>query len=51
MINGGIPTLCIFDQEGSLSFQHEGAAVFSEILSGWPEDTVTLAQKIDDLLK
>ena len=50
MINGGIPTLCIFDQKGSLSFQREGAAVFSEIPSGWPEDTVTLAQKIDDLM-
>lgn len=51
MINDGIPTLCIFDQEGSLSFQCEGAAVFSEIPSGWPEDMVTLAQKIDDLLQ
>jgi len=40
MSNGGIPTLCIFDQEGNLCFQDEGA-----------KEAVILAQKIDDLLQ
>lgn len=40
MGNGGIPTLCIFDQEGKLYFQDEGV-----------KDLKTLIQKIDDLLK
>ena len=39
MSNGGIPTLCIFDQEGKLCFQEEGA-----------RDAVTLNEKIDNLL-
>jgi thiol-disulfide isomerase/thioredoxin len=39
MSKGGIPTLCIFDQEGNLYFQGEGV-----------KDSVTLTQKIDDLL-
>lgn len=50
MINGGIPTLCIFDQQGSLQFQHEGVAVFSDIPQGLPEDTQTLDKIINDLL-
>ncbi len=50
MLNGGIPTLCIFDREGKLSLQHEGIAVFSEIPQGLSEDTVKLSQKIDSLL-
>ena len=50
MINGGIPTLCIFDQEGKLQFSDEGVAVFSEIPQGWPGDTVILKPKIDELL-
>jgi thiol-disulfide isomerase/thioredoxin len=40
MSNGGIPTLCIFDQEGNLYFQDEGA-----------KDATALTQKIDDLLQ
>jgi cytochrome c biogenesis protein CcmG, thiol:disulfide interchange protein DsbE len=40
MREGGIPTLCIFDQEGKLYYQYEGA-----------EDAATLTQKIGDLLK
>ena len=39
MISGGIPTLCIFDQEGKLFYQNEGL-----------ENAVRLSQKIDDLL-
>ncbi len=51
MERGGIPTLCIFNQEGNLYFSHEGVIVFSEIPSGWPEDTPKLAPKIDALLE
>lgn len=40
MMNGGIPTLCIFDQKGNLYFQEEGA-----------KDATILTQKIDDLLQ
>jgi len=38
----GIPTLCIFDHQGNLSFTHEGISVYSEIPSGWPSDTPKL---------
>ena len=51
MISGGIPTLCIFDQDGKTHFTKEGIAVFSEIPAGWPEDTTTLAPRIDELIK
>lgn len=40
MSKGGIPTLCVFDQEGILYFQGEGV-----------KDSETLTQKIDDLLR
>ena len=50
MINGGIPTLCIFDQDGNLQFEHEGVSVFSEIPQGWPQDTPILGPKIDAML-
>ena len=40
MGKGGIPTLCIFDQEGNLYFQGEGV-----------KDSETITQKIDDLLR
>ena len=51
MINGGIPTLCIFDQKGKIHYYHEGVSVFSEIPDGWPENTVKLKEKIDELIK
>ena len=38
--DGGIPTICIFDQEGNLNFQEEGA-----------KNAELLSQKIDDLLQ
>ncbi len=46
----GIPTLCIFDQQGNLSFTHEGISVYSEIPPGWPSDTPKLKPVIDGLL-
>lgn len=39
MGNEGIPTLCIFDRDGNLYYQDEGA-----------KDSLLLIQKIDDLL-
>ena len=50
MINGGIPTLCIFDRDGNLTISHEGISVYSEIPEGLPEDTVKLKEKIDELI-
>jgi len=50
-IGGGIPTLCIFDQEGNLQFSHEGVCVFSDIPPGWPSDATKLAPIIDGLLE
>ena len=47
---GAIPTLCIFDQKGNLYFSHAGVSVFSEIPQGWPEDTIILREKIDEIL-
>jgi len=50
MPNGSIPTICIFDQKGNLYFSHEGICPYSEIPAGWPDDTVTLAKKIGELI-
>ena len=50
MINGGIPTLCIFDRKGTLQFHHEGIAVYSEIPAGMPEETTILAPILNELL-
>ena len=50
-INGGIPTLYIFDQKGKIHYYHEGVSVFSEIPDGWPKNTVKLKEKIDELIK
>jgi thiol-disulfide isomerase/thioredoxin len=49
-IDGGIPTLYIFDVNGIIHYHHEGVSVFSEIPSGWPKNTVTLKEKIDELI-
>jgi len=46
----GIPTLCIFDQEGNLHFTHEGLSFYSEVPPNWPSDTQTLKPIIDELL-
>ncbi len=50
MPSGSIPTLCMFDQKGNLYFSHAGFSPYSEIPEGFPEDTVTLAQKIEELI-
>jgi thiol-disulfide isomerase/thioredoxin len=49
-INDGIPTLYIFDRNGKIQYSHEGVIVFSEIPSGWPKNTITLKEKIDELI-
>ncbi len=49
-VGEGIPTLCIFDQKGTLYFSHEGLSVFSEIPEGWPENLFILKGKIDELI-
>jgi thiol-disulfide isomerase/thioredoxin len=49
-IDGGIPTLYIFDKNGEIHYYHEGVSVFSEIPSGWPKNTITLKDKIDELI-
>ena len=49
-ISGGIPTLYIFDKSGNIHYYHEGVSVFSEIPSGWPQNTITLKEKIDELI-
>lgn len=46
----GIPTLCIFDQQGNLTFTHEGVSVYSDIPPGWPSNTTKLKPIIDGLL-
>jgi thiol-disulfide isomerase/thioredoxin len=46
----GIPTLCIFDQEGNLHFTHEGLSFYSDIPPNWPANTQTLKPIIDELL-
>lgn len=50
-INGGIPTLYIFDKDGNIHYYHEGVSIFSEIPSGWPKNTITLKEKIDELIE
>jgi len=50
MINGGIPTLYIFDQKGNIHFTHEGVSFFSEIPYGYPDTTPILPPIIDELL-
>jgi thiol-disulfide isomerase/thioredoxin len=49
-VGEGIPTLCIFDQSGTLYFSHEGLSVFSEIPEGWPQNVLVLKGKIDELI-
>jgi len=40
MINGGIPTLYIFDQKGNIHFSHEGLSFFSEAPDSIPDATL-----------
>ena len=49
MINGGIPTLYIFDQKGKIHFSHEGLSFFSVVPDQYP-DSVTLESKIEELI-
>jgi thiol-disulfide isomerase/thioredoxin len=49
-ISGAIPTLCIFDQEGTIVFSHEGVCIFDETPLGYPEDLTRLRPIIDELL-
>ena len=49
-INDGIPTLYIFDQDGHTYYKHEGVSVFSEIPEGWPQTTIKLKDKIDEII-
>ena len=49
-IGGGIPTLCIFDQEGTLYFSHEGVSIFDETPPGYPDDLTRLRPILDELL-
>lgn len=53
MKEGAIPTLCIFDQQGTLHFRHAGLSYFNQIPSGWPSDQPEpplLKEKIDELM-
>jgi thiol-disulfide isomerase/thioredoxin len=49
MPSGSIPTLCIFDQKGNLYYSHKGFIPYHEIPLGFPENSVTLSQKINEL--
>lgn len=48
-INGGIPTLYIFDKNGYIHYKHEGVSIFSEIPEGWPQNTIKLKDIIDEI--
>jgi len=50
MKEGAIPTLCIFDKKGRLSFREAGICVYLEIPSGFPANTTVLAHIINQLI-
>lgn len=50
MKEGAIPTLCIFDKKGRLSFREVGVSVYLEIPAGLPENTTVLAPIINQLI-
>jgi thiol-disulfide isomerase/thioredoxin len=50
MKEGAIPTLCIFDKKGRLSFREAGICVYLEIPSGFPANTTVLAPIINQLI-
>jgi len=51
MKEGAIPTLCIFDKKGKLSFREAGVCVYKEIPESLPANTTVLAPIIDELNK
>jgi len=50
MKEGAIPTLCIFDKKGKLSFREAGICVYLEIPAGLPANTTILAPIINELI-
>jgi len=50
MKEGAIPTLCIFDKNGELSFREAGVSVYMEIPSSLPTNTTILAPIINKLM-
>ena len=50
-IDGGIPTLCIFDRAGRLQYSHEGVVMFNEIPPGYPQDLTLLQPLIEEYLQ
>jgi len=50
MKEGAIPTLCIFDKKGKLSFREAGVSVYLEIPPGLPANTTILAPIINRLI-
>ena len=50
MNEGAIPTLCIFDKKGRLSFREAGLCVYIEIPEGLPANTTKLAPIINKLI-
>jgi thiol-disulfide isomerase/thioredoxin len=55
IINGSVPSLYIFDQEGKIYFRHAGATMYDKVLpswpSSWPTDGPKLKPIIDELLE
>lgn len=47
---GSIPRLIIFDQDGNIYWQHSGLTFFSEFPEGWTGETITLKEKIEEIL-
>mgnify|MGYP005835816029 CR=1 FL=1 len=47
---GVIPTLCIFDKKGRLTFSESGISVYLEIPEGFPANTTVLAPIINKLI-
>ena len=53
VIDGAVPSLYIFDQEGKIYFKHAGLSVYDEIPPDWPDslqDVPKLKPIIDELL-
>jgi hypothetical protein len=51
MKEGVIPTLCIFNKKGSLSFRDTGICVYLEIPASLPANTTVLAPIINELIE
>jgi thiol-disulfide isomerase/thioredoxin len=49
-LDDGIPTLCIFDQQGELRFSQEGVSMYSDIPPGYPQDMERLKPLLDTLM-